>query len=200
MKWIIPFAAIVVFMTSGSYGQIKQGMWELSLSGNVGTSSGSTEKTTGGLTIKSEIAASGYLSFALRPGYYVIDGLVLEPEILWTANEDAPPSLSFTGNLAYHFVVPQSRMAPFVLAGYGRANGIPSFQRLERRTDGFDVSVLNIGAGMKFFVALRVALRIEYRFQRYGYETSSSGGVFVNSTKETRVFHNFFFGLSFFFQ
>jgi opacity protein-like surface antigen len=201
MKWIIPLAIIAVFMTSGSQGQIKQGILELSLSGNFGTSSGSTEQT-GAISFKSDQPAEGYLSFALRPGYYVIEGLVVEPELLWTATEESPPSFSFTGNLAYHFVIPQSRMAPFVLVGYGKANGIPRFQQsLQRATDGFDVSVLNIGAGMKFFVALRVALRVEYRLQRYGYETSSGlSGVLANSIKTTRVFHNFFFGLSYFFQ
>jgi hypothetical protein len=81
-------------------------------------------------------------------------------------------------------------MIPFVLAGYGKANGIPMFQILDRLTEGFDVSVFNIGGGMKLFVVPRIAFRAEYRFQRFGYETDTE--------KTTRVFHNFFVGFSFF--
>ena len=198
MKCVIPLVVIALFSTFHVRAQIKQGTWEMSLSGTIGTSSGSTEQT-GAISFRVDQPAEGFLSFAVRPGYYVVEGLAVEPELLWTALEGTPPSFGLTGNLAYHFVVPQSHMVPFVLIGYGRANGIPKFQILQRSTDGFDVSVLNIGAGMKFFITTKVAFRAEYRLQRYGYETSSTGVAnLTNTISTTRVFHNFFFGFSIF--
>ena len=201
MKWVMPFVIVAVLLTDTVQGQIKQGTWEFSMSGNFGSSSGSTEQS-GAISFKTDQPAEGYLSLAFRPGFYVIEGLVVEPELLWTALEGAPPSLSLMANAAYHFEVPQSRMVPFVLAGYGWANGIPRLQVLQHSTDGFDVTAWNIGAGIKYFLSLRVAVRAEYRFQRYSYETTSSLGAglgnLTNTISTRRVFHNFFFGFSIF--
>jgi len=112
------------------YAQTKKGDWELSMSGNFGSVSTKTESdgSFGHNEFKGE--AQGFLSLIARPGFYFTDGLVLEPEILWTAIEESDPSLSLSGNLAYNFNIPKSRVTPFVLIGYGTGNAIPLFQRL----------------------------------------------------------------------
>ena len=199
MKLITVFtAAALVFVCSAIHAQTQQGAWELSASGNFGSVSSSSE-TTGSFSQKSETDAEGYLSLALRPGYYVIDGLAVEPEFLWTAVDGTPPSFSISGNVAYNFDIPKSQVTPFILAGYGVGNSIPLFQRLfVRSSDDFDISVLNIGAGLKVFLTERIALRTEYRYQRYSRESTLSSGTFSVTTTTVASFHNVFLGFSVF--
>lgn len=198
MKNILAVVCLV-FACEPLYSQTQQGAWELSLSGNFGSVSGSSETSGSFGTSKSESEAEGYLSLAIRPGFYIIDGLAVEPEILWTALEGVPPIFSLSGNLAYNFSIPQSHITPFVLIGYGTGNAIPLFQRLFfKSSEELDISVLNIGAGLKIFVAEQIALRIEYRYQRYSQEETFGSGSFSSTTKSIQNFHNVFFGFSIF--
>lgn len=201
MKNRIPFllAAVLFCGHSSLYSQTKKGAWELSMSGNFGSVSTKTESESsfGRQEFKSE--AQGYLSLIARPGIYLTDGLVLEPEILWTALEGTEPSLRLSGNLAYNFNFPKSRVTPFVLIGYGTGNAIPFFQQLLfRSSNELDISLLNLGAGVKFFFSERAALRTEYRFQRYRQEETFGSGAFQVTQKQINNFHNFFFGFSVF--
>jgi opacity protein-like surface antigen len=198
MKNRIFFVAVALFCGWASlYSQTKQGAWELSFSGNVGSVSTTTKykSSFGSSEFKGE--AQGFLALVARPGFYIVNGLVLEPEILWTAIEGTEPSFSLSGNLAYNFDIPKSRVTPFVLIGYGTGNAGPFFQRLLFRTsDKFNVSLLNLGAGVKVFVTERVALRTEYRFQRFSREESFGSGSFRDTLKEVNQFHHLFFGFS----
>ena len=177
-------------------GQTEQGSWELSLSSNFGLVSRSTEYSGPLGSSQSEGESEGFLTLALRPGYYLADGLAIEPEFLWTAIEGIPPSFSLSGNLAYNFRIEGSRATPFILLGYGLGNAIPVFQRVAVRTsDEWDIPVVNAGAGVKFFATDEVALRLEYRFQRYSQEESSGSASWNSSTQ----FHNVFVGIALFF-
>ncbi len=191
----------LIFVCGSLYSQTQQGAWEISLSGNFGSASGSSETTTSSGTIKSESDAEEYLSMAIRAGYYVIDGLVVEPEFYWTAFEGSAPIFSLSANLAYNFHIPESHVTPFILVGYGTGNSIPLFQRLFFRfSNKLDISVLNLGAGVKVFLAEQIALRTEYRYQRFSQERTSGSGLYSSTTKEINNYHNIFFGLSIFFQ
>jgi len=192
-------AVALVFAYGSMYSQTQKGAWEFSLSGNFGSVSTSSETSGSSGTQKSETDAEGYLSLALRPGFYIIDGLVVEPEFLWTAVKGTPPSFSLSGNIAYNFRIPKSHFTPFVLAGYGVGNAIPLFQRLlGRSSDKLDITVLNVGAGLKIFISERIALRTEYRYQRYSRESTFNSGSFSSTTNTVVNFHNVFFGFSIF--
>ena len=176
-------------------GQTEQGSWEFSLSSNLGLVSRSSEYSSPYGSSQSEGEPEGFLTLALRPGYYLADGLAFEPEFLWTAIEGIPPSFSLSGNLAYNFRIEGSRATPFVLLGYGLGNAIPIFQRVAVRTsDQWNIPVVNAGAGVKFFATEQVAVRLEYRFQRYSQEESSGSGSWKSSTQ----FHNIFMGIALF--
>ncbi len=200
MKNRVVFVAAILFCGWASlYAQTKQGAWELSLSGNIGSVSTSTKSEGSFGRFESKGEAQGFLALTARPGFYIIDGLVLEPEILWTAVEGTEPSLSLSGNLAYNFTVPKSRVTPFVLIGYGTGNAVPFLQRLLfRSSDELNISLLNLGAGVKIFVTERVALRTEYRFQRFSREETFGSGSFQGTLKEVNKFHHLFFGFSVF--
>ena len=195
----VVIAALAAFVHEPVYSQTQQGAWELSLSRTFGSVSTSTETSGSFGSSSTDSEAEGYLTLALRPGFFIIDGLALEPEILWTAIEGEPPSFMLSGNLAYTFSIPESRVLPFVLAGYGTGNAIPLFQTLLfRSSDKLDISVLNIGGGLKVLIAERVAIRTEYRYQRFSQKTDFGFGPYGGTAKSTTNFHNVLIGFSVF--
>lgn len=199
---IYAILAASIILGSPLYSQPRQGLWEVSLSGYLGSVSGTYESTSSNNYLNyssSEQESRGFISLALRPGYFITEGVEIEPEILWTAVEKIAPAYCLTANVAYNFSIPESHMTPFVLVGYGIANAVPVFQRLYGGSmDNFDISVLNVGAGDKIFITERIALRIEYRYQRFYQESAHSAGLYSYSFKETQNFHNVFFGFSIF--
>jgi opacity protein-like surface antigen len=146
-----------------------------------------------------EEATSTFMTLALRFGIYVYRGLAIEPEVHWSSLESAEPALSLHGNLAYNFDVATSpgqvRVMPFVLAGYGIGNSVPFSLSLYAPSSGtWNVGVLNLGAGLKAFITESVALRTEYRYQRYAWSEDRG----YSKTETTEAFHNIFFGFSVF--
>jgi len=195
MKSAVMFLSILVFLISSLvYGQSKQGDWELSLSGYLGSIKHSTKVTGPSYHRESEGEAQSYVVLALRPGYYFSKEIEFEPEILWTAQEHFLPALALSANIAYNFNIPNSKVTPFLLIGYGYSNGLPITQRLlGRESEKLDISCFSAGAGLKIFVAEPVALRIEYRYQSYNQETSNYG----NTYESTNTFHTLLIGFSF---
>jgi opacity protein-like surface antigen len=133
----------------------------------------------------------------------VVDGFSIEPEIYILAVEKFLPTLNLGGNLAYTFSIPESPVKPFLTAGYGIGNGIPIMQRLmDRSSDDLDIPVVRVGGGMKIFLSKQVALKLEYRYERYSYENSSSfayyGYSYSYSQKVISNYHNVLFGISVF--
>lgn len=194
----LTYAVLFLVVCGHSAGaQPGTGSWELSLSATFGMVSQTSEMTFQGQTTKDEHEAEGYLSLAVRPGFYLYEGLSLEPEFFWTASEGVPPAFSISGNISYTFVIPASPACPFLLAGYGVGNGIPLAQRLlGRSSDEMDIAVLNLGGGIKIFLSKAVALRGEYRYQRFSWEDTSPFG--STSYRQTVNFHNFLLGFSVF--
>lgn len=92
MKNITGTAILTAIIMCGSlYSQPKQGASEFSLSGNLGSTSSSRETSGSFGSSKSESEAQGFLTQALRPGFFVTDGLEIEPEVLWMAMENVLP-------------------------------------------------------------------------------------------------------------
>ncbi len=194
-KIVMLFGCLLV--AASVCAQTQSGTWELSLSGSLGSLSSESEAS--GYVHSSSSTSETFVSRALRPGFYVVNGLALEPEMYWTAIEKSEPAFSLTANLAYNFLIPESRFLPFLLAGYGLGNAIPVFQRvLGRSSDGFDITVLNAGTGVKIFATNQIALRVEYRYQHFSYERNLSSGRYATTYSETHRFHNVLIGFSFF--
>jgi Outer membrane protein beta-barrel domain len=203
MKTLAGCALVALAITVETAAQVTSGSWELSLSATMGSVSSSTEYTYGGKTSTYEGEAETYLSLAIRPGFFVVDGLSIEPELLWTAIEGDRPAIAVLGGLSYTFTIPESPVAPFILVGYGIGNGIPIAQRLIGRTSSdFDVSALNVGGGLKVFVSPNVAFRAEYRYQRYSWQeeiTFSWNPEYLSTFERVTAYHNIFIGISVFF-
>jgi len=195
------FAVVVIASASTALAQTQQGAWEFSVSGSFASLSSKTESSGYGGSHTHESDAENYFSLLLRPGFFIIEGLEIEPEIYWGAASGVPPSFSVSGNLSYNLTIPGSRVTPFALAGYGIGNGVPILETLvSRSSDEFNIGVLNLGGGLKIFVTKQVAFRAEYRFQQYSQETTSGSGSFTTTTNRTYTFHNAFLGVSVFVQ
>jgi hypothetical protein len=138
---------------------------------------------------------SSSTSFLLAPriGFFLYQGLQLEPEAVLLLSS-ASPAYMLNGNLVYNFSG-ESKRVPFLLAGYGIANTVPIFNVPAFLPD-FAFGVLNLGFGMKVFLAENVAIRGEYRFQKFSGEgkTQNYGYFSYTSKVDTRI-HSFQFGI-----
>ena len=213
MRTLSILLTMTVFLIgSTAFSQIEKGTFEISVFGTAGSvkyTIESTEVTTDPYsgtqksTHKHSPDAEKYLMMFFRPGYYIIDNLAIEPEITWTTMDGTEPSLNFSGNISYNLAIPNSSLTPFLFIGYGIGNSMP-FNRtlLYRMTDDMDIKLLNIGAGLKTHLGERIAFRVEYRYQKYSWESEYSYSYASFSSKSTDKhdynFHNIFFGFSFF--
>lgn len=189
--------AIVVLDASA---QTERGSWEVSAACNLGSTSSSYESTGGGQTHSGSSEATGFFALDFRAGGYLADGFSIEPEVYVLAVEKELPSFNLGGNVAYTFTIPESIVKPFVIAGYGIGNAAPIMQRLlGRSSDELDIPVLRVGGGIKVFVSKSVALKVEYRYERYTQEETTQ--IFNSSYTSTSTsnYHNVLFGFSVFF-
>ncbi len=196
---------IALALSPAANAQLAAGTWELSVSGTAGSVSETYSSSGSGASHTSD--AQGYLTLYLRPALFLTEGLSFEPEVVWTAIENNPPAFSFAGNLSYTYRAPDAVAGPFVLIGYGFGNTVPLTQRaLGRLSDKMDISLLNVGGGAKFFLGERIALRTEYRYQRYGYKYDSVNLMYMNGSYEYQTvtreivwnFHSVILGVSVF--
>jgi hypothetical protein len=193
------FLCAVVLAALPAMSQTQPGSFEFSAAGNIGSLSTSTETTSGAQTNMYEPEAQSYFGLDIRVGAYLVEGLSIEPEIYILAVEKSPPAFNLGGNLSYTFTIPESPVKPFVIAGYGVGNGIPVMQRLMgRASDKLDIPVLRVGGGLKFFLSKQVAVKIEYRYERYTTESTTSYYYYSYSYKEVQNYHNVLFGFSVF--
>ncbi len=141
---------------------------------------------------------SGAFLISPRLGVFIVEGLEFEPEVLLMFASERDPVYVLNGLLSYNFLS-VGKAVPFLLAGYGVANTVPFFN-VPLTSYDFSVGVVNAGAGVKVFLSEDIALRIEYRFQRFtgeGEYTSNYGfGSFSWTQKVDTRIHSAQFGIS----
>jgi hypothetical protein len=176
---------IIMLATATSPAQPREGKnKELSLSGSYQNfSSGSSSGSSSAFLVSP------------RLGFFVVEGLELEPEALLMFASRSDPVYVINANVSYNFIS-SKKGVPFLLIGYGRANTVPFFN-VPLMLTHFGVGVVNLGAGLKVYLSEDIALRIEYRFQKfYGQgETTSYGSFSFTEKVDTRI-HMVQFGLS----
>jgi opacity protein-like surface antigen len=199
----IVLVCVGILFASSAISQTKAGNWELSLAGNLGSLQSSYEYSSSGGGYSSNYSNGGdaqsYMGLDLRAGFFVVDGFSLEPEIYMLVVEKAKPAYNFGANASYTASIPNSPVKPFVSVGYGIGNAVPLMQRIMgRSSDDMDIPVLRAGTGLKVFVSKQVALKVEYRYERYTSETESSYYSYKSTTKTTTNMHNILIGFSIF--
>jgi len=100
-----------------------------------------------------------------RLGFHLVKGFEIEPEATLMSAKRLSPVYMLNGNVSYNFVL-FTKAVPFLLIGYGTANEIPFLQLPSVRTGSW-IGVLNIGGGVKEYLSKDVALRVEYRYQKF---------------------------------
>lgn len=196
MKKLLFSLFVMLFFAIQLSAQTEKGKFELSATGTLGSYTISTKYSYSYSNYSnSHEDTYKYVLLGLRPGYFLIDNLEFEPEILATFAEKDEPSFSLSANAAYNIRIPESRIVPFVLAGYGLSNSIPVLNTLLGRTsDKMDIGNLNLGLGAKVFITQSAAIRAEYRYQRFTWDNSTS----YSSSSTTIDSHRLLFGISFF--
>ena len=181
----IQVSLIFLFAAISLHAQPREGTnKELSFSGSYQNySSEGTSSSTSAILISD------------RLGFFVVEGLELEPEILLMIQSAGDPIYVLNGNVAWNFISKGKGM-PFLLVGYGRANTIPIFNVPIAHT-GFGVNVLNIGGGVKVFLKEDIAMRLEYRFQKFSGQGATYNFGYGSFTEEVNVrIHSVQFGIS----
>ena len=102
-----------------------------------------------------------YILGILRPGLFISEGFEVEAELggFGSIYFDGPMTIYGGGNLQYHIPASQN-IWPFLLAGLGATNSVNGHRY------GSTITVLNLGAGVKFLINRAFAVRVEYRFQQ----------------------------------
>ncbi len=185
MKSLIAMISMLLLTASLSNAQFKEGDVELSFSGSIGSWS---PPSTPDYKIESE----NYASFYIVPGYYVVNGLSIEPELGLMAMEKSKPGQYVLMNLSYTYLIPDSKIGCFVRAGYGLANAFEyPFGNgiVVPASDKFNVGVLNLGAGAKFLISSNVLIRAEFNFKQHSwtYEYNSTYYSYSADYKESTL-------------
>lgn len=167
MKRINFILAIFLIITSGN-AQVnekserkfyKQGDWEFSLTSNIGGSSKQTKDTY--IYSYDRTEKGIYSNLGVSTGYYIINGLSIEPEFNLNLNSDGF-SVSMLGNLCYTFYLPQKNIYPYLKLGYGVSNDPDNQNGL---FEDLNLKTINAGAGLKFMYFARMAFKMEINYR-----------------------------------
>jgi opacity protein-like surface antigen len=170
MKKTLFIIALLAANLEAAFAQFEQGTVEMSLTGTAGYQKVSV---SGGSTSSSSSESLGYLYLNTTFGYYLTDGLSLEPQLGTFLMENEPPSESILLNLSYTKPITNTSVALFCRIGYGLGNAI-SYVALGmaplRMTNDWDVQIFNMGGGLKILVAENIALRAELNYRSETYD------------------------------
>ncbi len=161
MKSLIALASVLLFAYSNGKAQFKTGDVELSFFGSMGSYTYNYSNYG-----YSQSSTTKYLSVNASAGYYIMDGLSIEPQVGLEAVEKSDPSQSIVLNLSYTYLIPDSRIGAFAIAGYGLGNSAyyPMYNMFIRTSNKFNVDILNLGAGAKFLISRSVIIRTELNY------------------------------------
>ena len=179
MKHLI-FIFVFCVSTVLSFAQFKKGDWELRWNGNAGKYDLKDRVTSGGPANETSLGSRLYMNGSLCAGYYIMDGVSVEGEFSLYAREGAALKKYFLFNLSYTHYLPKTGTAPFVHAGYGRGGGFifpdpyPS-SSISFKSTAWGVSVLNLGAGVKYILAKNIAATLELNYRSQSFDESQNG-------------------------
>lgn len=161
------FSAMLIFCGTSAYAQFQKGDVELTLDGTIGMNS-SSSKSQG----SSSSSDRNFMVLTLAPGFYVVDGLSLEPLIGITAVEDYKPGFLLLANVSYTNYLKAQNLGLFFKIGYGLSNAasVPGMNSYNRLTEDLDISVLNLGGGAKFLLGSKAYIKTELNYRRFSWE------------------------------
>ena len=167
----------------------KQGDWEFGFSSNIGNISMQTIEPNNYNYTENGI----YLNIGLSAGFYIINGLSIEPELDINSSSEGF-FLSILGNLCYTLYIPQKNIYPYVKLGYGLSNDPKNSDDL---FNNIDYKTINAGAGVKFiyYAGMAFILEINYRNLNGSY-TSNPDTPYSYTTESTSSIFSVLLGIS----
>jgi hypothetical protein len=190
MKRAMLFIGVITLVGTLAHAQTLEGKKiELSISGSYQSSSFEAGSSSG--------STSGAVYLMPRIGFFVSQGWEIEPEASIVLGSGSS-SYILNGNVSYNFPVRHKDLF-FVLAGYGIANAVPLFNGVPIGYSGSSTAfgVLNLGGGIKVRATDDVAVRLEFRHQRFS-GTQSAVYVTGPSIAVSYVVNTVAFGFSVF--
>ncbi len=177
-------AILVIFLTTSFTAQVKnisdrqkfqQFDWECATSLSIGLSSTSTESSAQNYYDNNSGNGEFYSEISLALGFFILDGLSIEPEIEYNFFE-GDATLSLIANVAYTFNIPRKKIYPFIKVGYGISGYTVYHYSYYGGSDGLfeslDAKVINAGAGLKIVQSSSFAMRIELNYKNISYTQS----------------------------
>lgn len=158
---------LVILLTASLAGQVKNlserhyfegGDWEVLFAVALGLSYNSSETSTFYFDYGNENKQL-FFELTLAPGFYIIDGLSLEPEL---SINSAVSSLSLIGNLSYAFHIRGENVYPFLKIGFGKSSYM-----CEETFGSFNSDVLSGAAGLKIIQGASFAIRLEVNYKKF---------------------------------
>lgn len=120
-----------------------------------------------------------YLYVPIQFGWYVWKGLEIAPEVAFQFPMGNMKNLMDTCyilsmNVYYNFKLGQ-KFVPFVGGGAGFGNAMP-YPQYGSIYGGSDIhtSTLDLAGGLKYLLSNSIAMRLEYRYNRYRWDTSGT--------------------------
>lgn len=132
------------------------------------------------------------ISVPLRLGYHLTKRLEIEPELILarlTQEDASATNVSAMANILFNFSL-SPRLSAFVLGGAGAVLSSASIEDISESRTNFG---FNGGAGLRWHVSNRGALRMEYRLVSYSDKPEDL------DSKVTYMDHKVFIGISLFF-
>jgi hypothetical protein len=158
---------LIFFLTASVTAQVTDlserqhfegGDWEALIAVALGLSASSTESSNFYPSYGED--KQFFFELSVTPGFYIIDGLSLEPEL--DMKLFGTSSLSLIGNISYTFHIPGEEVYPFLRIGFGKS----SFM-CEDSFGSFNSNVFSAGGGLKIIQSASFAVRLEVNYKRF---------------------------------
>jgi hypothetical protein len=175
---------IIIFLTTPLNAQVKnisdrqkfqQFDWECAAAFSLGLSSTSTENSAHNYYGNNSGNGEFYSEISLALGFFILDGLSIEPEIDYNFFE-GDATLSIIGNISYTINIQRKKIYPFFKVGYGISSYTVNRYNYYGGSDGLfeslDAKVINAGAGLKIVQSSSFAMRIELNYKNISYTQS----------------------------
>jgi hypothetical protein len=175
---------IIILLTTSLTAQVKnisgrqkfqQFDWECAAAFSIGLSSTSFESSEQNYYGNGNGDSKFYSEISLALGFFILDGLSIEPEIEYNFFSD-DATLSLIANVAYTFNIPRKKIYPFIKVGYGISGFTVYRYYYYGGTNGLfeslDAKVINAGAGLKIVQSSSFAMRIELNYKNISYTQS----------------------------
>ena len=180
LKFLLSVLALHLLLVSSTDAQemknpFAKGAWELSIVGGYSSIDSQTDYSSNGYN-NHYSSSSKIFSLSAMTGYYVYDGISVEPELQMTLIKDEEPAYSVIVGAAYTYFVSKNNIGIFLKGGVGLSNSITALSispYLVRIKSGFDVKIYKFSTGLKILVSDDVIIRTELEYKSSSYEESS---------------------------